>query len=492
MAGLPANSSRLSCKTSASFGRLNRGISCFLSSKTCWGSMASPRRQSLRSMSAVLLLLFVSEVAFASTVNGVRLWRAPDHTRVVFDLSAPVEHKLFSLKQPNRLVIDVDQSAVDAASFAGTLAKVNYIDSPITNIRHGKRGANGLRVVFDLESQVKPRSFVLKKHLDKPDRLVIDLYDATKKAEKPAVEEKVAAPVVSRETRDIVIAIDAGHGGEDPGALGPKRIQEKDVVLKISKQLEKMVNAEPGFKAQMVRTGDYYIPLKTRSRKARESRADLFVSIHADAFTNPKAHGASVFALSNRGATSESARFLASKENEADLIGGVGGVSLGDKDDILASVLVDLSMTSTLASSLEVGAKVLNNIGGVARLHKKHVEQAAFVVLKSPDVPSILVETGFISNPGEARKLGTASYQRKMARAIFKGLKTHFHANPPEGSYLAFQKTGGGKVKYKIARGDTLSGIAKKYRVSVASLKKVNRIDGSTIKIGQVLTIPAT
>jgi len=264
----------------------------------------------------------------------------------------------------------------------------------------------------------------------------------------------------------------------------------------------------------MVRTGDYYIPLKKRRNKAREVRADLFVSVHADAFHNSRARGASVFALSRRGATSETARFLASKENEADLIGGVGGVSLGDKDDILAGVLVDLSMTATMANSLDVGGRVLKNIGQVTRLHKKQVEQAGFAVLKSPDVPSILVETGFISNPEEERKLNTASHRRKLANAIFEGVTSYFYENPPEDSLVAWHKSGGrgnnrssnntasrpaapknaisGRsfIEYVIVRGDTLSRIAARHNVTVKAIVQANNLSNTRIRVGQKLIIP--
>jgi len=443
-----------------------------------------PRLSSL--LTCVCWLFFLAEnTAFAADINSVRLWRAPDHTRLVFDLSSPVEHKVFPLKAPARLVIDIGDTSIkpslDGLDFSGT---------PIQQLRYGKRNDKDIRVVLDLSSEVKPRSFVLAKHGDKHDRLVIDLYDANKETVKTV--EQVVQTVSGK--RDIIVAIDAGHGGEDPGALGPKKIREKDVVYKISQQLQAMVNGEPGYKAHMVRSGDYYIPLKTRRNKAREVRADIFVSIHADAFHNPKAKGASVFALSRRGATSETARFLASKENEADLIGGVGGVKLDDVDDMLAGVLVDLSMTASLANSLEVGAEVLKEMGRVTKLHKKQVEQAGFAVLKSPDVPSILVETGFISNPDEAKKLNTFAHRKKLAKAIFGGIQTYFHETPPAGSYVAWKKYGDANsiVQHTISSGDTLTAIAVRYKVSVSQIKAVNGLTSTDIKIGQILKIPAS
>jgi N-acetylmuramoyl-L-alanine amidase len=288
--------------------------------------------------------------------------------------------------------------------------------------------------------------------------------------------------------RDIIIAIDAGHGGEDPGAIGPKRRREKDVVLAIAKELNSLLKADRGFQPTLIRTGDYYISLRGRRDLARKRQADLFVSIHADAFKRKEAHGASVYALSTKGATSTAARYLAQRENEADL---VGGVSLSDKDDVLAGVLADLSMTSTLDNSLKLGSKVLRRVDGIAKLHKKSVEQAGFAVLKSPDIPSILVETGFISNPAESKLLASRSYQKKMARAIHAGIREWFLAHPPSGTLIAWQKNEAGQ-QYTIARGDTLSGIAHRFNISLNDLKSHNGISGSSIRVGQTLLIPAT
>lgn len=419
---------------------------------------------------------------WAASVEGVRLWRAPDHTRLVFDLSAPIQHRLFNLKDPSRIVIDIEN-----AQFNSNVADLKFADTPVNNLRHGRRNQNDLRVVLDLERDIKPRSFVLAAHADKPDRLVIDLYDATTQTVKTV--EKVTD---QSGRRDIVIAIDAGHGGEDPGAVGPNKLYEKDVVMAISKELATLINREPGYQAQMVRTGDYYVALHDRRNKARQIRADLFISIHADAFKHPSARGASVFALSRRGATSETARFLASKENDADLIGGVGGVSLNDKDDILAGVLVDLSMTANLTNSLQVGSGVLKEMGRVTTLHKHQVEQAGFAVLKAPDVPSILVETGFISNPEEARKLSTHSHRSRLATAIFKGVKSYFYEVPPADSYIAWHKSNGGETEYEITSGDTLSSIAERYNVTVNQLIQKNGLDSSVIRVGQRLLIPSS
>ena len=434
-------------------------------------------------ISSAFCFIFLAQITLASTVEGVRVWRAPDSTRLVFDLSGPVEHNIFTLTNPDRLVIDITSSEIKA-----DLTGLALQDTPIKKLRHGVQNKRDLRVVLELREKIKRRSFVLKKHGGKPDRLVVDLESAGKTTVKTV---KSLADKATKH-RDIIIAIDAGHGGEDPGALGPKKIQEKDIVLKISRELQALIDSEPGYKARLIRSGDYYIPLKKRRNKAREIRADLFISVHADAFTNPKAHGASVFALSRRGASSEFARYLAARENESDIIGGVGDVDIGKMGEDIAGVILDLSMTSTLANSLDVGDRVLKEIGKITKLHKNYVEQAGFLVLKSPDVPSILVETGFISNPGEAKKLNTKSHQRKLAKSIFSGVKKYFNDKPPEDSYIAWRKNGGGMIKYTIARGDTLSAIAKKYRVTVSSLRKANSLNSNAIKVGQKLTIPTS
>jgi N-acetylmuramoyl-L-alanine amidase len=428
---------------------------------------------------AILGFFLTATTAIAGDVHEVRLWRAPDHTRVVFDLTGPAEHKIFVLQNPTRIVLDVQDTRLKT-----NLSDLTLTDTPIRQVRSAARDGDDLRIVMDMSASVDPRSFSLKANQQAGDRLVVDLYDKTATAAKPAVKKTATQD----SKRNIIIAIDAGHGGEDPGALGPGRRREKDVVLAIAREVNALFKADVGFTPTLIRSGDYYVSLKGRRDLARKRQADLFVSIHADAFKRKEANGASVYALSTRGATSTAARYLAQRENAADL---VGGVSLSDKDDMLAGVLADLSMTSTLDTSLQVGAQVLRNVDNVARLHKKNVEQAGFAVLKSPDIPSILVETGFISNPTEAKRLATSSYQKKMARAIHSGIKSYLLAHPPSGTLVAWNKAQGG-TQYTIARGDTLSGIAQRFNVSLSTLKSTNGISGSTIRIGQKLTIPAT
>lgn len=436
------------------------------------------------------LLILVMLVPFPilaelASVDSVRVRQSPERTRIVFDVSQPVEHKIFVLNNPLRLVIDISAAAMNT-DFSG----LDLSATPIDSMRSASRDEKDLRVVLDLSDKVKPKSFVLKPIQQYGDRLVIDLYTSDQQIT-PVVQK---ADLISKQMRDIVVAIDAGHGGEDPGAIGKGKLYEKDVVLAISKRLARYFQNEPGFKALLVREGDYYVGLRKRTQIARDSLVDVFLSIHADAFKNPDASGASVYVISAQGATSETARWLAEKENRADLIGGVGGVSLDDKDDLLAGVLLDLSMTESLSSSLEMGELVLKHIKSVTRLHKKQVEQAAFVVLKSPDIPSLLIETGYISNPREAARLKEGNHQEKMARAIFRGVRDHLTSNPPAGSYLAWKKQGNSSdpSTYKIERGDTLSAIAVKHRVSAEALKKLNGLRSDSIRTGQVLKIPAS
>lgn len=430
------------------------------------------------SISLLALSLVGIPAVHGAEVQGMRLSRSADYTRLVLDLSSPVSHKIVALQNPSRLVIDIPDSRLLAS-----LSDAELANTGIKRVRSGVRNGDDLRIVLDLQSDAKPRSFLLKKSGAKADRLVVDLHG------KAAGSVKSAA-AAAQQRRDIVIAIDAGHGGQDPGALGPKRVQEKQVVLGIAKKLAAKLKAAAGYKPVMVRTGDYYIGLDKRRKIARSKRPDLFVSIHADAFSSPKVSGSSVFALSQRGATSTTARFLAASENKADQI---GGVVLKDKDDVLAGVLFDLSMTANLDASLSAGDYVLQSMSKISRLHKRRVEQANFVVLRSPDIPSILIETGFISNPQEARKLSDAKYQGKMASAIYQGLMQYFESNPPEGSLVAWRvRNNGAPRQYVVARGDTLSEIAQRYRVPVSSIQRRNGLKGNAIRIGQKLQIPTS
>ncbi|CAE6947292.1 N-acetylmuramoyl-L-alanine amidase AmiC [Pseudomonas marincola] len=455
----------------------------------------------------VVLAVMAAEAFAASDVRSVRLWRAPDNTRLVFDLSGPVKHSVFTLTAPNRIVIDIN-----GAKLATNFKSLALKGTPITSVRSAQRSADDLRVVIDLSTVVTPKSFTLAPNQQYGDRLVVDLFDQGADTPSALPSTQVAStptvPVTPTQAppkivpapsgkRDIVIAIDAGHGGEDPGALSPvKGKVEKQVTLMIAKELQRQINAEKGFRGELVRTGDYFIPLRRRTEIARKKGADLFVSIHADAAPRRSAFGASVYALSDRGATSETARWLADAENQSDLIGGAGNVSLDDKDRMLAGVLLDLSMTASLSSSLNVGQKVLSNIGQITPLHKRRVEQAGFMVLKSPDIPSILVETGFISNPNEANKLFSSKHQQSLARSITSGVKQFFQQNPPPGSYIAWQRDNG-KIapsarEHRVSSGESLAMIAERYQISLAALKSANSLSSNVIKVGQTLHIPAT
>ena len=425
-----------------------------------------------------LILCFMlptSVLAGQVTMQNVRIWAAPDNTRVVFDVSGPVEHKLELLSNPDRLVVDIENAKMTQA-----ISQPVTADKYLKNVRSAERDKSNLRVVFDLKKNIEMRSFLLQPNRQYGHRLVIDLYDENK--------QDAATQVITQEdnkrSKDIIIAVDAGHGGDDPGATGPRGVREKDVTLKIARNLANLINKEYGMKAVLIREGDYFLSLRNRIGKAREHKADLFISIHADAFRDPRVKGSSVYILSNRGASSEAAKWLAERENAADL---VGGVSLDDKDDVLASVLLDLSQTASLEASIGVADRVLSDLKKLGKTHKKYVQSAGFAVLKSPDIPSILVETAYISNPQEEKNLKNAAYQTKLAKALLSGMKDYFRDYAPEGTLLASAAS----RKHIIARGDTLSGIAQRYRVSMNTLRDSNRLKSDRIRVGQVLNIPA-
>lgn len=411
-------------------------------------------------------------------IDDVRLHEAPGYTRVVFDTSGPVRFETFTLDNPHRVVVDVQGARGRPGFDPGALRT----GSRVAAVRAAPRG-DSYRIVIDLNGPARAESFSLAPVAPYGHRLVVDLHSG-ERARPPARVTR------SEERRDVVIAIDAGHGGEDPGAIGPDRIYEKKVVLEISKRLARHIDAMPGYRAVLVRTGDYYIALRDRVQIARDQRADLFVSVHADAFKSASVHGASVYTLSERGATSETARWLAEKENRSDLIGGVGAVSLGDKDDVLAHVLLDLSMDANRSASIDAGASLLRALNGVTRVHKRSVEQAGFAVLKAPDVPSVLVETGYISNPAEARRLNTADHQERIARALAAGIRDHMQVHAPVGTLVAWQRDQGER-RHTIERGDTLSAIAVRYGISTQRLRDANGLRTDNIRVGQTIVIPA-
>lgn len=479
-----------------------------------------------------LLLLILSWSAQATEVQGMRVYRSPDSTRVVFDLSAATDYRVERLPptadKPERLLIELKNTTARIDT-----GKLPLQDTPVSQVRFGQHNDFDLWTVLDLKTPVNPKSFLLKPMGGYGYRLVVDLFDqpaalpvptAAPSAPAPTPEPvapATPAPVAPSPLRDILVVIDAGHGGEDPGAIGPNRLREKDITLRIAKQLAAVINEHPGYRAELTRTGDYFIPLQGRSKIALDKKADLFISIHADAFSNTRASGASVFAWSQRGATSTTAQFLADSENLSDLVGGADPSAV---DNMLANVLVDLSIDGVVNYSLGMGSDILREIGTITKLHKRHVEQAGFMVLKSVTVPSLLIETGFISNPGEAKRLSDPDYQAQLSRAIFKGINRYFARVPPPDTHIAAQQ-GGKAIVYtppprvaepaytppvfsrpeeKIAnksgpairvhvvkRGESLSSISARYNVTIAAIKKHNKLKNSTVYVGQKLKIPS-
>jgi N-acetylmuramoyl-L-alanine amidase len=426
----------------------------------------------------VLVCYFLSIYIHSAEINSLRISQSAERTRLVFDLSETVDHSMIFLERPDRLVIDIFKTTLGTS-----FDQIGLNKTPISSIRHGIRNGKDLRIVLDLKDKVTAQSFILGDDLNANDRLVVDLTNTSKNT------SKTVEKILERTDRKIIIAIDAGHGGKDPGASGPNRLREKKIVLQIAQKIEKLFDRNPHFDGVLVRTGDYYIDHRKRTAIARENDADFFLSIHADGFPDPRAYGASVYALSTQGATSEAARYLESSENRYDLIGGASDLSIDNQDIMLNDILVDLVMSATLRTSLDAGAYVLKNMGTVARLHKKKVEQAAFLVLKSPDIPSLLIETGFISNPKEAKQLSNSAYQQKMAQAIYAGLYSYYIDRPPVGSSLASNVDNLVRI-HVVSRGDTLSEIAVTYGTSMAKILRYNNLSSKVIKIGQKISIP--
>ncbi|MEM7291995.1 MAG: N-acetylmuramoyl-L-alanine amidase [Pseudomonadota bacterium] len=359
----------------------------------------------------------------------MRLADGKDKTRLVLDLNDSVRHTLFTLSNPERVVIDIRDTR-----FEGALPILKSSGS-IREIRSAPRNGDDTRVVLELSHRVQSKSFLLPPDGSSGHRLVIDLFDSRLyEGDNPVVQKKENKNKADKPLRDVIVAIDAGHGGRDPGASGRGKTREKDITLAVAKRLQRRLNKVHGIRPVMIRDKDVFISLKERIRIARRHKADLFVSIHADAFRDTRASGASVYTLSNRGATSEAAQWLADKENAADLF---GGVSIRHRSDVVAEILLDLAQSATIQSSLDVGGVVLKNLGDVGKVHKRKVEQAGFAVLKSPDIPSILVETAFISNPREEKKLRTKAYQEKLAQAIAKGVGQYFKRQAPPGTILS-------------------------------------------------------
>jgi N-acetylmuramoyl-L-alanine amidase len=428
-----------------------------------------------------LLLLLASGAMAASpaALKDVRVWGSPDSTRVVLDLTAPSDYTLFTLSDPERIVIDFDDIDADLRS----------LDSPtasgvVKGVRFGARGRSGLRIVIDVNEKVDAKGFLTPPNETYGHRLVVDLGHALPAA--PPAPVKVAS---GEGQRDLVIAIDAGHGGEDPGAIGKAGTREKTVALAIAKKLADRINQEPGMKAVLTRTGDYFVKFKDRIGRARTNQADLFVSIHADAFMDRSVRGSSVYVLSTRRASSEAAKVLADRENAADLI---GGVSLHDKTDVIATVLLDLSQNAAISASRDAAARVLSELDAVGRLKKSDVQHASLIVLTSPDVPSMLVETAFISNPDEERKLKDPEHQDRLATAIHAGVRRYFYDNPPAGTRVAVlaARERGQALRHVVSPGETLVDVAGRYAVGIDELRRTNHLETETVASGTVLEIP--
>lgn len=459
---------------------------------------------------AVISLLLGAGVVCADTsINNIRIAKNGQLTRMVLDANKTPSYKIFTLNNPSRLVIDLED-----AKLATRINPSIYANSAITNLRHATRKSNDLRIVIDLKQTSVAKSFVLPASQNAQHRLVIDIghgksasrVEASKPVSvKPVAQNKPAAivkkattvtPVIQakpqvitkvkahpKNLREVIVAIDPGHGGKDPGAIGYAGTHEKKVVLEISNRLARLINAEPGMRAIMTRSSDRYLTLRGRIKHARDQKADLFISIHADAAENRKAYGSSVYVLSKNGASSEAAKILAQKQNEVDMI---GGVSLEGRDEVLQKVLVDLSQTATIDASTNLARYVINELSTLGKT-KKHIEHAGFAVLKSPDIPSILVETAFISNVTDERKLRSSEHQQKLATSIFRGVMTYLNKYAPDNSILANRKN---VELHTIRTGETLSGIADRYQVSIDSIRSINSLRSDNIRIGQKLVIP--
>lgn len=431
----------------------------------------------MRQLVALFLLLLSTVVAAQATVEGLEYQTATGQDRLVLSTTGPVDHSLFTLDNPHRLVLDLKNARI------GKGVELPSGNHPyVKKVRTGIQNGYDLRIVFDLKQEALPKSSV--RQLDAQGQQIIIALSG--QAPTPLGEQIKPAKQVVNSGRDIVIAIDAGHGGKDPGAIGPGGTKEKDVTLAVARKLADEINREPGMRAVLVRDSDRFIRLRDRIVIARRQGADLFVSIHADAFRDPRVSGSSVFTLSRGGASSEVARWLADKENAADL---VGGVSLDDKDDMLASVLLDLSQSATLQAGNEVAENVFGKLNHFGKVHGSGVQRAGFAVLKAPDIPSILIETAFISNPAEERKLRNSSHQARIANTIKEGIRSYFHTSPPLGTKLAARlKREGGR--HEVSQGDTLSAIAVQYNVSMDLIRSYNALDGDQLRVGQTLIIP--
>lgn len=422
----------------------------------------------------VLFSFFATNVWALNVIEGVRIWPAPENTRVVFDLSDAPKYSYFFLTKPNRLVIDFKNSQ-NIANLK-TLAKN---DKRIKTVRTSATKAKGVtRIVLDLNGTFKEQIFPLPAAGPYGNRLVVDLNDTARSI--------VATHKPKDSDRDVIIGIDAGHGGEDPGSISKNGTYEKKITLNIAKKLQAIVNAEPGMKAVMIRTGDYFVNLNRRTEIARQKQVDFLVSIHADAFHTAQPRGASVWIVNNSRAQSELSRWLVNRERNSELLGGGGELIKKTNDEHLAVFIADLTKDKSLEISDSMARNVIYELGKITRMHTKQPQNASLAVLKSSDIPSMLVETGFISNPYDFKNLMSYTHQKKLANAMFSGIRKYFRQFPPAGSLYANQRP----TKHKISRGESLSVVAQRYKVSVKSIKLANNLKSDVVRIGQTLTIP--
>ncbi|WP_036820576.1 N-acetylmuramoyl-L-alanine amidase, partial [Photobacterium sanctipauli] len=425
----------------------------------------------------------------ANELEGVRVWPAPDETRVVLDMQDKAQYSYFTLTKPDRLVVDLKKTTLKTK--LPVTVKNSAILSKIRSSGAPEKGT--YRLVFEIKTGTTPKLFTLDPTPDGhySHRLVLDLPHKKQavKAVAPAPKKPVAnqQAILPYGTDDIIVAIDPGHGGEDPGSIGPTRKYEKNVNMDVSRKVAARINATPGMKAVLTRTGDYFVNLNKRSEIARRNKAHLLVSIHADGFHKPQPRGASVWVLNTRRANSEIGRWLEQHEKQSELLGGGDVLSGGNDDQYLSMAVLDLQFSHSQKEGYDVATRVLREMSKVTTLHKSKPEHASLAVLKSPDIPSLLVETGFITNPQEERLLNARSHQNKLADAVYKGILSYFNEKPPEGTLFASRKQG---VKHKVTSGQSLSVIANKYGVSVSALKSANNLKSNTLRIGQVLTIP--
>lgn len=426
----------------------------------------------LSSIAGISGLPTLAHAGSTASVKDIRLSKNDGYVRLVFDLSGNVDHSLFSLHTPERVVLDLKNTQMSH----GMVDRVPA-NGLLRGIRSGVRNGDSLRVVFDLYDKVTPRSFVLSPSGGAGYRLVLDLHGAAAAADTDTVSKK--------NLRDVIVAIDAGHGGRDPGAIGKKGTREKTITLQIARRLQKVVNAQPGMKAVLTRSDDRYLRLRDRIARARDSNADLMISLHADSFPDPRARGSSIYALSVDGASSETARLLAENENASDLL--FGDIAVDVDDQMVKEVLFDLSLTGTIESSLDVGSELLRHLGSVNKIHRKNVQQAGFAVLKAPNIPSVLIETAFLSNPREEKNLRSSAHQAKVAKAISRGITDYFSRKAPPGTWLSEAAS-----EYRVKGGDTMSEIAKKFNTSTDNIRARNALYTDSLVAGQIIKIPVS